>query len=79
MHNKKTISSNGIFFPVVVINGQVSGLWQRTIQKNKLIVNVNTFKEQGKTIKNQIEKKAAEYGRFLDKETDVTFKVSEVK
>jgi hypothetical protein len=79
MHNKKTISSNGIFFPVVVINGQVSGLWQRTIQKNKLIVTVNTFKEQGKTIKNQIEKKAAEYGRFLDKETDVTFKVSEVK
>jgi hypothetical protein len=78
-HNKKTISSNGIFFPIVVINGQVSGLWQRTIQKNKLIVTINTFQEQGKTIKNQIAKKAAEYGKFLDKETDVIFKVSEVK
>lgn len=77
-HNKKTISANGIFFPVVVINGQVSGLWQRTIQKNKLIVKVNTFGEQGKTIKRQIEKKAKEYGKFLDKETTVTFKVSEV-
>jgi hypothetical protein len=78
-HNKKTISSNGIFFPIVVINGQVSGLWQRTIQKNKLLVTVNTFQEQGKTIKAQIGKKAEEYGKFLDKETEVKFKISEVK
>jgi hypothetical protein len=78
-HNKRTISSNGIFFPIVVINGQVAGVWQRSVQKNKLVVSVNTFQEQGKTIKKQIEKKAAEYGKFLDKETDVTFKVSEVK
>lgn len=78
-HNKKTISSNGIFFPIVVISGQVAGLWQRSVQKNRLIVSVNTFQEQGKTIKKQIEKKAAEYGKFLDKETNVIFKVSEVK
>jgi len=37
---------------------------------------VSTFEEEGKTIKNQIEKKAAEYGKFLDKEAEVSFKVS---
>jgi hypothetical protein len=79
LHNKKTISVNGIFFPILVINGQVSGLWQRTINKNKLIITINLFEKKGKTIVTQIEKKASAYAKFLNKEKEVIFKVMEGK
>jgi hypothetical protein len=36
--NKKAVSSNGIFKPVIIINGQVTGLWKRSINKTKLII-----------------------------------------
>jgi hypothetical protein len=37
------ISSNGIFRPVVVLNGQVIGLWKRATVKNKIVVETRFF------------------------------------
>jgi hypothetical protein len=79
IHNKKTISTNGIFYPIVVVNGQVSGRWQRTVNKNKLIITINSFENPTKSLRNKIEKKAAEYAKFLSKETEVMFKDPEGK
>lgn len=38
-----TISNNGIFRPVVVLNGQVIGLWKRATVKNKIVVETRFF------------------------------------
>lgn len=73
IHNKKTITTNGIFSPIVVVNGQVSGLWKRTVQKNKLVITINTFLDINKTVRKQVEKRASEYGKFLGKETEIRF------
>jgi hypothetical protein len=42
--NKNAISNNGIFYPVVLQNGQVIGVWKRIIKNNKVIISKNLFK-----------------------------------
>jgi hypothetical protein len=41
-----TISSNGIFRPVIVLNGQVIGLWKRATLKNKIVIEPEFFSQQ---------------------------------
>lgn len=42
-HRASTISVNGIFYPVVVVNGRVVGTWKRTFNKNKAVVKIEYF------------------------------------
>jgi hypothetical protein len=71
LYNKKTVSDNGIFYPVIVVNGQVEGKWKRIIQKNKVEIFTYFFHPPQKEIKKQADKKAALYGRFLKKEIEI--------
>jgi Winged helix DNA-binding domain len=71
VNNPKTVSTNGIFFPIVVVNGQVAGLWQRSVKKNKLAINANLFQQLSRAKHNQIEKQAGRFGRFLGIEPEV--------
>ena len=71
IHNKKAISSNGIFRPIIIFNSQVAGLWKRTLIKDKVRVETFLFKQVSKSIKGQIEKKADSFGKFLNKEAEV--------
>ena len=66
-HNK-AVSNNGIFRPVIVVNGQVVGIWKRTINKETVIVEGEFFAKPGEDTIMQIEGTAAAYGRFLGKE-----------
>lgn len=72
--NKKTVSDNGIFHPSIVVNGQVNGLWKRTIKKNKVIIETDFFQPVNKSIRRLIDKKAFIFGQFLNKETEVIYK-----
>jgi hypothetical protein len=71
IHNKRTVSDNGIFYPTIVIDGQVGGLWKRTTQKTRVIIEISLFKNPSVHIRKQIEKKASLFGKFLQKETEV--------
>ena len=75
IYNKKTVSDNGIFHPSIVVNGQVAGLWKRTIQKNKVTIETDFFQQPGKSTKSLIEKKIKNYGKFMDKETEILPKI----
>jgi len=65
--HRKAISSNGIFRPIMVINGEVVGLWRKTTQKDKICVEINLFQPVGNSIKDQIEEAAVLYGNYLNK------------
>jgi hypothetical protein len=41
-NHSKAISSNGVFRPIIVINGKVAGLWKKT-QNKKQPVELNFF------------------------------------
>jgi hypothetical protein len=68
---KRSISNNGLFKPVIVINGEVTGLWKRTFKKDKVIVQTAFFKPHNKASKKIIEKAADAYGQFLEKEIEI--------
>lgn len=67
-HIRKAVSNNGIFYPVIVINGQVAGTWKRTTQKDKVKVETNLFTAINKKFNTLIEKEIGEYSVFLGKE-----------
>ena len=66
---KKTISANGIFRPVVVLKGQVVGLWKRKTIKNKVLVEITDFTPSGELTPDNFEKAVKSYTNFLGKET----------
>ena len=73
-HHKKSISNNGIFWPVIVTNGQVTGTWKRTIKNEKAIIETEFFNPKSKTNIKLIQNAAERFGKFLEKETEVIIK-----
>ncbi len=74
IQNKNTISSNGIFRPVIVINGKAKGIWKRKIKKDKVIMEFELFDRPSSNKKKSIEKSAQKYGSFLEKKPELIFK-----
>ncbi len=70
-HQPKAFSSNGIFWPTIIMNGKVIGLWKRTIQKNKVVTEAQFFKKAGKAVLDSFKKESKKYGKFLDKKAEV--------
>ena len=67
VHNRKAISNNGIFYPIIVINGQVAGTWKRTTQQGFVKIETHFFVEINKKIGTLIEKETEDYSRFLNR------------
>ena len=71
-HNK-AISNNGIFRPVIVVNGQISGLWKRTIKKDSVMIELDHFRSHNKKEIGLIEKASDIFGHFSGKKVDLKF------
>jgi hypothetical protein len=74
IYNKKTVSDNGIFYPLIVINGQIEGTWKRSIKKSKLYIDPVFFKQPDKHNLRIMKKKANLLGTFLNKDTEIRIK-----
>jgi hypothetical protein len=70
-NHKKAISSNGIFRPTIIVNGKVEGIWKRTENKAKVLVETGFF--QTPTIINHevLQKAISAYGNYLGKEINL--------
>jgi hypothetical protein len=73
-HQAKAFSKNGIFWPTIVINGQVRGIWKREIKKDKMIVEANFFESPDEITKALSEKAAKELGHFLNHEIQMVYR-----
>lgn len=69
--HKKAISSNGIFRPVVLVNGQISGLWKKVIKKGSIIIETNYFRPHNKTEEQAIAKAASLFSDYSEKKTEL--------
>jgi hypothetical protein len=69
--HKKSISSNGIFRPVIVVKGQVTGLWKRTANKDKVIVETALSRNHSESELNSIAKAGRRLGLFLEKALEI--------
>jgi hypothetical protein len=71
-HHKKAVSNNGVFRPVVVINGLVKGIWKRTLKKDTALIQLSLFHRVNKKEMKGIEMAAERYGEFLRKKIAVS-------
>lgn len=69
--HKKAISSNGIFRPVVLVNGQISGLWKKTVKKDHILIETDYFRPHD-IIKDQSITKATEsFSDYMEKKVEI--------
>ena len=73
--NSKAVSNNGIFRPVLIVDGQVVGIWNRTIKGERVLIETKFLQPVHNYIKFEIEKAFAGYAAFIDKK--VEFKKNE--
>lgn len=71
MHTQHIVHKNGIFNPVVLIDGQVSGTWKRTFTKDAVTVEVNSFKPLHKSQKALVTAAAEEFSRFTGRRLQI--------
>lgn len=69
--NPRTVSINGIFRPVIVVNGNVAGLWRRLKEKNKVVIELSFFRPCTKTIGRLAGEAAERYGKFLGVDPEI--------
>jgi hypothetical protein len=68
--HSKAISNNGLFRPVLVVNGQAMGTWKRTAKKDTIVA-FDYFIKPPKTAGPLIKKAVAAYGDFLGKKLTI--------
>lgn len=66
VNDKKVISNNGIFRPVILVNGQVAGTWKRVIKNDGVIVNSELFMQSDEKTNMLIENEINKYSHFLN-------------
>lgn len=65
-HAQKIVpGNNGIFFPTVVIDGQIVGVWKRKLKRKGVDMSFEPFTAFGK-MEAQVQAAAREYSAFLD-------------
>jgi hypothetical protein len=70
-NHKRAVSSNGMFFPTVVVNGQTVGIWKRAIKKDKVIVELAYFINPKPASQELVEAVSVRYGEFLEKKVEL--------
>jgi hypothetical protein len=66
----KQISNRGVFRPIVVVGGQVVGIWKRAINKNGVTVEVQPFSRPDPGTEGLIRAAAGCYATFLGQELE---------
>jgi hypothetical protein len=72
-HHPIAISSNGLFRPIIVENCRVTGVWKRTVQKTKVVIEVTFFSIASGSLKTELEREIKKQALFLGKEVELVF------
>ena len=71
----RVITVNGIFRPVVVVDGQVAGTWKRTVKKGTIGIETALFGPATPATRERIKMAAAAWGRFWNGHPEVQYAV----
>lgn len=59
------VSGNGIFYPVIVLDGQVVGTWKRAFKKGSVVITLSPFAPLKTKERQAVAEEAERYGAFL--------------
>jgi hypothetical protein len=66
LYGKQKNTGNGIFFPTIVVDGQVVGTWKRTLKKSEVVITPGPFARLNEAETRAFAVAASRYGEFLD-------------
>ena len=69
--NKKAISNNGIFYPTVLQNGQIIGIWKRRNKNNQVILSKDLFKTETPDQNRILLRSATMYSSFIGRKIEL--------
>ncbi|RZJ28867.1 MAG: winged helix DNA-binding domain-containing protein [Flavobacterium sp.] len=72
-HTSHAFTSNGIFRPLIVVNGQVAGIWKRTIVKEKVRIEFTFFEKKPKAFEKELLAEASKFAEFIGKTPEMIF------
>lgn len=67
----KQISDRGVFRPIIVVDGQVVGIWKRSLQDEFIRIEIQPFIYLIDAVKEMITETASQYGSFLGKQIEL--------
>lgn len=68
--SRMALTGNGIFYPVVVVNGKIKGVWKRSVVKNKVHITTEFFTRE-KIPGSALRKAAQRFAGFLQLEAEL--------
>lgn len=63
--NARAVSSNGIFRPVILVDGQVAGVWKRTAKGKQVLIEAEYFETLSPALKQKTDEALDQYRRFI--------------
>lgn len=71
-HAQKVVpGNNGVFLPTIVIDGQVVGIWKKTLRKSGVTITLLPFQPLSSDTLTKLERAAIRYGDFLGTPTSI--------
>lgn len=70
-NHKRAVSSNGIFHPTIVANGETVGVWKRVVKKDKVILEFEFFAQIKPALQRMFEIACVHYGEFLERRIEL--------
>jgi hypothetical protein len=67
VHNKKAVSNNGIFYPVILQNGLVTGTWSKSTKNGSVTLELKPFNPSDKHFRKKILEIVSQYENYLEK------------
>jgi hypothetical protein len=64
-YDKQAVSNNGVFRPMIIIDGQVVGIWKRTLKKGSVIITPTPFNSLATAESQALLVATNQYGAFL--------------
>jgi hypothetical protein len=77
VQNKLAISTNGIFYPVIVFDGEVIGTWKRASKKDKITIHTNFFAKPTSSVLKVFKNNSAAFDSFTGKVSEVFHNIDE--
>lgn len=66
-HFSKAVSNNGIFWPILVVDGQVAGTWSRSFKKSSVEVVIHPFTPLSPDRMDDVKQAAISYANYIGK------------
>jgi hypothetical protein len=63
------MTGNGIFKPIIVLNGKVIGTWKRTFKKDTIVIEPQFFRKTGNPKKQELAAAVEPYSNFMNMKT----------